>query len=81
MASTPAGTGAGGLSGAVDSVKSWFQKHSDNLQSGKSLTDKLRFVLEDGYVWMIVALIFVLYTLYKREKLVRRAGLTTETSV
>jgi hypothetical protein len=31
--------------------------------------------------WMIAALIFVLYTLYKREKLVRRAGLTTETSV
>jgi hypothetical protein len=79
MTGTPAVTSS--LSGTVDAVKRWFQRHSDNLQSSKSLTDKLKFVVEDGYVWMLAALIFVLYTLYKREKLVRRAGLTTETSV
>ena len=79
MSSTPASTSA--LGGTVDAVKRWFQRHTDNVNSGKTLTDKLKFVVEDGYVWMLAALIFVLYTLYKREKLVRRPGLVTDTSV
>jgi hypothetical protein len=67
MSSTPVAS-SGALGTYVDAVQAWMRGHKANLDSSKTMADKLKYVVGDGYVWMLAALLFALFMLYQKEK-------------
>ena len=52
----------------IDEVRSFYNRHYANLTGTSDALSKLKFVVRDGYVWMLALAIFLLLTAYKREK-------------
>lgn len=67
----PAGT-MGTLDGIIEEVKNFFKRHYDNLKGNAELGDKLKFLIKDGYVWMLGVAIYLLFTVYKQQRANRR---------
>jgi hypothetical protein len=52
----------------IDEVKSFYNRHYANLTGTSDALTKLKFLVKDGYVWMLAVAVFLLFTAYKREK-------------
>ena len=66
MSSTPATTGT--VDALMEEVKSFFKRHYDNLTGGADAATKLKFLIKDGYVWMLGVVIYLLFMVYKQQR-------------
>ena len=62
------------LDGIIEEVKAFFKRHYDNLSGGAELSAKLKFLVKDGYVWMLGVAIYLLFTVYKQQRAGRRTS-------
>ena len=66
MSVTPAATNA--ADALIEEVKSFFKRHYENLKSTADVPTKIKFLIKDGYVWMLGAVLFLLFTVYKQQR-------------
>ncbi len=66
MSVTPAATNA--ADALIEEVKSFFKRHYENLKSTADVSTKIKFLIKDGYVWMLGIAIYLLFKVYKQQR-------------
>ena len=74
MSSTPATTSA--VDVLIEEVKSFFKRHYENLKSTADVGTKIKFLIKDGYVWMLGIAIYLLFKLYKQQRAAKKLANT-----
>jgi hypothetical protein len=66
MTGTPAATNA--ADALIEEVKSFFKRHYESLKSTADVPTKIKFLIKDGYVWMLGIAIYLLFKVYKQQR-------------
>ena len=66
MTGTPAATNA--ADALIEEVKSFFKRHYESLKSNADVSTKIKFLIKDGYVWMLGIAIYLLFKVYKQQR-------------
>ena len=72
MTSTPAVTTS--TDAMIAEVKSFFKRHYESLTGEADVGTKIKFLIKDGYVWMLLVAIYLLFKVYQQQRASKKAA-------